>query len=142
MSLSQIKKEDIKMAQFNIGDKVITYSGLSAIVTDKMYSEKMDKHLYSIQFDGKDIEEDDLFEEDELQKDEPAEYEVLTDINQNEGMVIVTIIEIKGSTRNLVARGHGHMLRRDALGITQATSYAARRALLSINNDSVNVEKE
>ena len=130
------------MAQFNIGDKVITYSGLTAVVADRMYSEKMDKHLYSIKFDGKDIEEDDLFEEDELQKDEPAEYEVLTDINQNEGMVIVTIIEIKGSTRNLVARGHGHMLRRDALGITQATSYAARRALLSINNDSVNVEKE
>lgn len=133
------------MAKFNIGDRVIVYNGLTATVTDKMYSEKKDKHLYSIQFDGCDIEEDDLFEEDELQIAPvyvPAEYEVLTDINRNEGMVIVSIIEINGEDRKLVARGHGHMLRSDALGIVQATSYAARRALLSINNNSVDVEKE
>ena len=133
------------MAKFNIGDKVTVYGVGNAIVTDKMYSEKKDKHYYSIQFDGRDIEEDDLFEDDELQEFVPevhVEYEVVTDINQTDGMVIVSFYEKRDGNRKFVARGHGHMLRHDALGVVQATSFAARRALLSINNDSVNVEKE
>ena len=133
------------MAKFNIGDKVIVLGVGNAIVTDKMFSEKKDKQYYGIMFEGRDIEEDDLFGEDELREvgaEDHSEYEVITDINKADGIVIVSIIEIKGSDRHLVARGHGHMLRKDALGIVQATSFAARRALLSINNDSVFVEKE
>lgn len=133
------------MAKFNIGDKVTVYGVGNATVTDKMYSEKKDKHYYSIQFDGRDTDEDDLFEEDELQEapvELPAEYEVDTDINLTDGVVTVSFYETKGEVRKFIARGHGHMLRHDALGVVQATSFAARRALLSINHDSVNVEKE
>lgn len=133
------------MAKFNIGDKVTVYGVGNATVTDRMYSEKKDKHYYSIQFEGRDVEEDDLFEADELQEFVPevhVEYEVDTDINKTDGMVIVSFYETKDGERKLISRGHGHMMRRDALGVVQATSFAARRALLLINNNSVYVEKE
>lgn len=129
---------------FEIGNKVIvTDTAECGTITDKMYSEGRGIYVYVIKPDdgGRSIMRD----EDELQeapKEESAEYDVVTDVNMQEGMVIVSIIEIKGESRNLVARGHGHLLRRDGLGITQATSYAARRALLSINDNSVNVDKE
>ena len=128
---------------FNIGDRVTTISGLEAVVTDKMYSEKKGMYYFGIQYKGMSEEESDLFEEDQLQvMEESAEYDVETDINIADGMVIVSFYETKGGNRTLAARGHGHMLRKDALGIVQATSFAARRALLSINNDSVVVGKE
>lgn len=133
------------MAKFNIGDKVTVYGVGNATVTDKMYSEKRDTHYYSIKFEGSEIEDTNLFDEDELQQyveEEYAEYEVVTDVNKADGMVTVSVYESKGDKHKLVCRGHGHLLRRDALGIVQATSFAARRALMSINNDSVNVEKE
>ena len=133
------------MAKFNIGDKVTVYGVGNATVTDRMYSEKKDTHYYSIKFEGSEIEDNNLFDEDELQEyveEVHAEYEVVTDVNKTDGMVIVSFYETKGDKRKLVCRGHGHMLRRDALGVVQATSFAARRALMSINNDSVNVEKE
>ena len=133
------------MAKFNIGDKVTVYGVGNATVTDKMYSEKKDTHFYSIQFEGCEIEDDNLFDEDELQEyveEVRAEYDVVTDVNWADGMVIVSFYETKGESRKLICRGHGHMLRHDTLGVVQATSFAARRALMSINNDSVNVEKE
>lgn len=132
------------IAKFNIGDKVmIIDTEECGTITDKLYSEGKGIFVYVIKPDdgGRSVMRD----EDEIQEaiiEEPAEYEVVTDVNMNEGMVIVSIIEIKDESRSLVARGHGHLLRHDAIGITQATSYAARRALLSINNNSVEVEKE
>ena len=127
---------------FNIGDRVTTISGLEAVITDKMYSEKKSAYYYGIQYNGMKEEEDDLFSEDQLQlyTEEPPQYEVDTVIE--EGVVVVAIYEVTKNNKTLKARGHAHILHDGVLGIVQATSYASRRALLGINNNSVYIEKE
>lgn len=127
---------------FNIGDKVTTASGLEAVVTDKMYSEKKSAYYYGIQYKGMIDEEEDLFEESQLQPytEEPPQYKVETTIE--DGVVVVEVFEITKDNKTIKARGHAHIMHNGALGIVQATSYASRRALLSINNNSVYVEKE
>lgn len=127
---------------FNIGDRVTTISGLQAVITDKMYSEKKSAYWYGIQYDGMAQEEDILFEESDLElfKEEPPQYKVETTIE--DGVVIVEVFEITKDSKTIKARGHAHIMHNGALGIVQATSYASRRALLSINNNSVYIEKE
>lgn len=127
---------------YNIGDKVSVNGVGEAVITDRMYSEKNDKYLYSIRYIGRSEEQDDLYDDDELQPFtvEKVDYELKAEIS--EGVVIFSVIEIKGSERTLVARGHGHMLRSDLLGVLQAASYAAKRAFTDNNNGDTYIEKE
>ena len=60
----------------------------------------------------------------------------------SEGVVIFSAIEIRGDKRTLVARGHGHMLRNDLLGVLQAASWAARKAFTEHNGGETYIEKE
>jgi hypothetical protein len=107
-----------------------------------MYSERSDKYLYSIKYKGGAEEQDDLYEDDELQPyvEEKVEYELKTEIS--EGVVIFSCIEIRGDKRTLAARGHGHMLRNDLLGVLQAASWAARKAFTDLNGGETYIEKE
>lgn len=127
---------------YNIGDKVSVNGVGEAVITDRMYSEKYDKHLYSIRFAGREEEQDDLYDDDELQPFvvEKVDYEIKAELS--EGVVIFSVIEIKGDERTLVARGHGHMLRKDLLGVLQAASYAAKRAFTDRNGGDTYIEKE
>ena len=126
---------------YNIGDKVLV-SGSEAFITDRMYSEKNDKYFYSIRYKGRNEEQDDLYDDDEVQPyvEEKVEYDLQMDIS--EGVVIFSVVEIKGDKRSLVARGHGHMLRNDLLGVLQASSWAARKAFTEHNGGEVYIEKE
>lgn len=126
---------------YNIGDKVLVNNS-EAIVTDRMFSEKTDKYLYEIRYKGRSEEQDDLYDDDEIQPfvEEKVEYELKTEIS--EGVVIFSVIEIRGDKRTLAARGHGHMLRRDLLGVLQAASWAARKAFTEANGGEVYIEKE
>lgn len=126
---------------YNIGDKVLIGESL-AVITDRMYSEKNDKYLYSIRYYGRKEEQDDLYDDSEIQPyvEEKVEYELKMEIS--EGVVIFSAIEIKGGNRTLAARGHGHMLRNDLLGVLQASSWAARKAFTELNGGEVYIEKE
>ena len=126
---------------YNIGDKVLVENG-EAIVTDRMYSEKSDKYFYSIQYKGREEEQEDLYDDDELQPfiEEKVEYDLKMEIS--EGVVIFSAIEVKGDKRTLVARGHGHMLRHDKIGVLQAASWAARKAFTELNGGATYIEKE
>ena len=127
---------------YEIGDKVSTLNGLEAVVTDKMYSEKKGIHYYGIQFKGHEEEEDDLFSEDELQpvSDDPVEYKVKVDVAEN--ILVCTIYQVKNGEMKPISRGHGHIMHDGAVGVGQAASYAAKRAFMKINNDSITIEKE
>lgn len=128
---------------YNIGDKVLVVSSnREATITDRMYSERSDRYLYGIRYKGCEGEQDDLYDDDELQPfvEEKVEYELKTDIS--EGVVIFSAIEIRGDKRTLVARGHGHMLRNDLLGVLQAASWAARKAFTELNGGETYIEKE
>ena len=126
---------------YNIGDKV-SVKGQEAFITDRMYSEKSDKYFYSIRYKGHQEEQDDLYDDSELQPyvEEKVEYDLKMEIS--EGVVIYSVIEIKGDKRTLAARGHGHMLRNDLLGVLQASSWAARKAFTELNGGEVYIEKE
>lgn len=126
---------------YNIGDKVLVNNS-EAIVTDRMFSEKSDKYLYEIRYKGRSEEQEDLYDDDELQPfiEEKVEYELKMDIS--EGVVIFSVIEIRGDKRTLASRGHGHMLRKDLLGVLQAASWAARKAFTEANGGEVYIEKE
>ena len=126
---------------YNIGDRV-SVKGQEAFITDRMYSEKSDKYFYSIRYNGHQEEQDDLYDDSELQPyvEEKVEYDLKMDIS--EGVVIFSVVEIKGDKRSLVARGHGHMLRNDLLGVLQASSWAARKAFTELNGGETYIEKE
>lgn len=126
---------------YNIGDRV-SVKGQEALITDRMYSEKSDKYFYSIRYKGRNEEQDDLYDDSELQPyvEEKVEYDLKMDIS--EGVVIFSVIEIKGDKRTLVARGHGHMLRNDLLGVLQASSWAASKAFTEHNGGETYIEKE
>ena len=126
---------------YNIGDKVLVGESV-AFITDRMYSEKSDKYLYSIRYSGRREEQDDLYDDGELKPfvEEKVEYELKMEIS--EGVVIFTAIEIKGDKRTVVSRGHGHMLRDDQLGVLQAASWAARKAFTALNGGETYIEKE
>jgi hypothetical protein len=109
-------------------------------VTDKMFSEGRNLFVYIIKPDdgGRSIMRD----EDELSPvvTETVEYDIQCEVS--EGVAIFSIIEIKNNKRTLAARGHGHMLRNDLLGVAQAASFAEKRALTTLNGGSTYIEKE
>jgi hypothetical protein len=134
---------------YKIGDKVLakhTEGAFStdkeAVIADRMYSEKSDKFFYSIRFKGCLEEEDDLYDDGDLRPfvEEKVEYDIKAEIS--EGVIIFSVIATKGMERTLVARGHGHMLRNDLLGVVQAASWAARKALTDLNGGNTYIEKE
>ena len=134
---------------YNIGDRVLVgqdegIGGINreAIITDRFYSEKSDKFFYEIKYKGREEEQDGFYEEDMLHPfvEEKVEYDIKVEIR--EGVIIFSVIEIKGMERHLVARGHGHMLRNDTLGVVQAASWAARKALVDLNGGETYIKKE
>lgn len=126
---------------YNIGDRVLVGES-EAVVTDRMYSEKSDKYFYSIRYKGRREEQDGLYDDGELKPfvEEKVEYDLKMEIS--EGVIIFSAIEIKGDERTLVARGHGHMLRKDLVGVLQAASWAARKAFTELNGGETYIEKE
>ena len=126
---------------FEIGNKVLVKDTAErGTITDKMFSEGRNIFVYIVKPEdgGRSIMRD----EDELEEvvEETVEYDIQTEVS--EGVVIFSIIEIKGNKRTLVTRGHGHMLRNDLLGVAQAASFAAKRAFTAINDGSTYIEKE
>lgn len=126
---------------FNIGDHVsVCGTEVCGTVTDKMYSEARDIYMYVIKPDdgGRSF----MRKEDELDLFHCSKVEYQIDPVISDGVVVVNFYEVTDDSKTIVARGHAHILHDGALGIVQATSYATRRALLSINNNSTYIEKE
>ena len=126
---------------FEIGNKVMVKDTAECgTITDKLFSEGRNLFVYVVKPDdgGRSIMRD----EDELEAviDDVVDYDIQTEIS--DGVVIFSIIEIKNNKRTLVARGHGHMLRTDLLGVAQAASFAAKRAFTALNGGNTYIEKE
>lgn len=128
---------------YNIGDFVYTVTGVKAVITDKMYSEKKGCFYYGIMYDDMLSEDADLvYHESDLYPYEEEKLDYSVDIAIDSGVVICNIYEVNGSSKKHVARGHAHILHNGLIGIAQAVSYSARRAFMSVNNNSTTIEKE
>ena len=128
---------------YNIGDFVYTAAGVKAEIIDKMYSEKKSAFYYGIKYDDMCSDDEDIvYHESDLYPYEEERKDYSVDIAIDEGVVVCNIYEVIGSSKQHAARGHAHILHNGVVGIAQAVSYAARRAFMSINNNSINIERE
>lgn len=131
--------------EFNIGDRVRVrryddlpeetknkglgkHAGKDGEIVDIMYSNAKDCYVYRIRFDGCDIPSRTDFIEgtfDLISELEKAEYTY--EFEYLENLVVARLYEIKGDSKKLLARGHGHIFHDGVLGIAQAASYALKR---------------
>ena len=116
---------------FNIGDSVkVKQTKEIGVITDKMYSERKECHMYVIKPDngGRSF----MRNEDEIEPNrKEAEYIVETQIADN--VVVGIIYEVIDGMKTEVCRGHAHIIHEGAEGIAQACSYAYKRAFSSID---------
>lgn len=88
--------------KYNIGDKVHTVNGVGT-VTDKMYSEKSETYYYCVTLDGKNVEESDLFVEEDLTPWVEVQYVTETEVCGNVVVGVVYKVDAKGK-KEFVAR--------------------------------------
>lgn len=104
------------------------HAGKDGEIVDIMYSNAKDCYVYRIQFDGCDTPSRTDFVEgsfDLVSELEQATYTYEFEFAEN--LVIARFYEIKGDSKKMIARGHGHIFHDGALGIAQAGSYALKR---------------
>lgn len=118
--------EDIPENLRNIG--LGKSAGKDGEIVDILWSNAKEAYVYSILFDGCDTPSRTYFVEgtfDLISELEKAEYTY--EFEYAENLVVARLYEIKGDTRKLVSRGHGHIFHNGVLGIAQAASYALKR---------------
>lgn len=131
--------------EFNIGDRVrirgrdelpeemrtkaiSRITGLDGVIVDKMWSNARGCTIYKIHLDKFAIPSKVDFLEgsfDLISELEQATYTYEFEFAEN--LVIARMYELKGDSKKMIARGHGHIFHDGALGIAQATSYALKK---------------
>lgn len=137
--------------EFNIGDRVRVkdYADVPAAsrskgmakmcgelgtVIDKLYSEGAGSYLYRIDFDNF-VKSTKMWEGTILV---PHADELVTychEFDYLDNVVVARFYAIKGEEKTEIARGHGHIIHKGALGVAQASSYALKRIYQKINGD-------
>ncbi len=107
--------------------------GMVGTITDKLYSEQIDKFVYRVQFDDYIKESCKLWTDDFFvpYSNPIVSYEYEFDVLDN--MVVARFYEIVGDEKTEIARGHGHIIHEGAIGIAQASSYALKKILEKMN---------
>ena len=114
------------MMKYKIGDRVRIYAtNLTGSVTDVLHSETRGEIRYLVDLDGSDsfstnelvYRERDLEPEQEKRKDYKFEIEMADNV----------VVAVAYEDGRAVARGHGHIMHDNLLGISQAASYAMRK---------------
>ena len=126
--------EDLPEEIKNIG--LGKHAGKDGEIVDVMYSNAKDCYVYRIQFDGCDTHSRTDFVEgsfDLISELEKATYTYEFEFAEN--LVIARFYEIKGDSKKMIARGHGHIFHDGALGIAQAGSYALKKIYKLLEGD-------
>lgn len=111
--------------------------GEVGVVIDKLYSEGNGGYIYRVKFDNYGIPSNKLWTAEQLfiLIEIPPEYKFEFDYLEN--LVVARFIEVRGNSETEIARGHGHIIHEDALGIAQAASYALKKLYEKMNGGKV-----
>lgn len=103
-------------------------AGFEAEIIDRLYSEASGNYVYTLRLTGAKTVPVMVFPEEALE-DVPAEdpVEYTHKIEYLDNVVLVVFYEVKNGQKTELARGHGHIIHKGALGVAQATSYAMRQ---------------
>ena len=114
------------MAYFKIGDRVRIYAtNLTGSVTDVLRSETGSEIRYLVDLDGSDAYASNnmVYRERELEPFQEKRKDYKFEIEMADNVVIAVAYE----DGRAIARGNGHIMHDDLLGISQAASYAMRK---------------
>lgn len=113
-------------------------AGCEGEIIDKLVSSATRCTIYKLQLDDYSLPSKADFTEDTIEfvpeEDEPQydyEFEYL------ENLVVARLYEINGDEKVEIAKGHGHIFHDGVVGIAQASSYALKKILESVNNGSL-----
>ncbi len=124
------------MKEFNIGDRVIVQLlEKPAVIEDKLYSDKHDDWMYTVQLEDNDHPYIRPFEGDELDA-APAEQDYRFEVIKADNVVTAVMYAVSGGTEREVSRGHGHVIHAGEIGIAQAASYAMKKCYTAMNGGS------
>ncbi len=102
-------------------------AGFEAEIIDRLYSEAAGNYVYTLRLTGAKTVPVMTFPEEALEvvEEDPAEY--IHEIEYLDHVVLVVFYEVKNGKKTELARGHGHIIHKGALGVAQAASYAMRQ---------------
>lgn len=131
--------------EFNIGDRVrirdrenmpegmktkgiSRIAGMDGVIIDRMHSHARGCTIYKIHLDAYEVPSKVDFLEGSFDLISDLEEATYTyEFEYAENLVIARMYELKGDSKKMIARGHGHIFHDGALGIAQATSYALKK---------------
>lgn len=129
MNIGQIVKikEFDQLPQRMQTQKFRGLAGFEAEVIDRLYSEANQAYGYRLQLTGAKTVPVMIFPEEALEivEEEPVEH--IHEIEYLDNVVLVIFYEVKKGKKTELARGHGHIIHKGALGVAQAASYAMRQ---------------
>ena len=114
------------MAFFKIGDRVRIYAtNLCGTVSDVLESKSTNETRYLVDLDGSDAYASNnmVYRERELEPFQEKRKDYKFEIEMADNVVIAVAYE----DGMAIARGHGHIMHDNLLGISQAASYAMRK---------------
>lgn len=121
------------MKEFNIGDRVLSLRhNKEGVIEDKLYSNKLDAWMYTIQFDDSGVPYTTPLLGDDLEAlvDKSYRWEIFQAGNN---MVTAVMYEVVGGVEREVDRKHGHVVHSGAIGFAQAASYAMKKIYIGMN---------
>lgn len=126
--------------EFKIGERVYSKSRNNyGVIVDKLSSAtRVDYVVYVLRMDGSSYPVQVLG--DDLESDMGRfEFEVKLE----DGVAVAVMYEVRADgSRVELARSHGHLLNRTAVGAAQAASYALKRVFTSMNGGNVYLNNE
>ena len=129
------------MKEFQIGDKVgYVHHKAIGVIEDILYSNATDKFIYSVHWEGIGMPSRSQHDAEELYPINDKEYRY--DISLHENVVVAVLYEKVGNDEVEVARGHGHIIHDGVVGFTQASAYALKRIMLSVNGGELPMRGE
>ena len=114
------------MAFFKIGDRVRIYAtNLCGTVSDVLESKSTNEIRYLVDLDGSDAYASNnmVYRERELEPFQEKRKDYKFEIEMADNVVVAVAYE----DGRAIARGHGHIMHDNLLGISQAASYAMRK---------------
>lgn len=121
---------------FNIGDRVIDFrTSHKATVTDRLYSEAKSQNLYEITYDGAKAPCMQWLKEEDLERVPEITKSYRFDVQLLENVVLAVVYEQEGDKDTEIARGHGHIMHKNEVGVLQAASYAMKKAYFSVMDE-------
>ena len=121
------------MKEFNIGDYVWSKQyNKYGVIEDKLYSNKLDDWMYTVQFDDSGVPFIKPLLGDDLEAVDGKTYR--WEVFQADNNVVTAVMyEVCGDSEKEVARQHGHIMHEGLIGVAQAASYAMKKVYIGMN---------